>query len=295
MKCFYHSADLDGHCSGAIVKMMYPECEMIGINYGQPFPWNRIEMGETVFMVDFCLQPFDDMERLNSLCCLNWIDHHAKGSIDEARARNFHAKGGQFIEVGRAACELVWDFFFQPKNPPLAVYLLGRYDVWKHEENAAILPFQYGMRQFSDTYPENQELWQRLFNEPDFCAGIVKDGVVLLNYENSQNSKFCKAYAFETTMPTEPCYYPFNPPLGLAAICANRGFTNSKIFDSVYDPEQHDLMITFCRLKPPAGKWTVSLYSTRDDVDCGEIAKAFGGGGHKGAAGFQCEELPFSI
>ena len=38
MKCFYHSADLDGHCSGAIVKMVYPECELIGINYGDKFP-----------------------------------------------------------------------------------------------------------------------------------------------------------------------------------------------------------------------------------------------------------------
>ena len=52
MKCFYHSSDLDGHCSGAIVKARFPECEMIGINYGQPFPWGDIEEGEIVYMVD---------------------------------------------------------------------------------------------------------------------------------------------------------------------------------------------------------------------------------------------------
>lgn len=73
-----------------------------------------------------------------------------------------------------------------------------------------------------------------------------------------------------------------------------KGSQNSKVFDSVYDPEKHHMMITFCRLKPPAGKWTVSMYSTRDDVDCGAIAKSFGGG-HKGAAGFQCDSLPFAI
>jgi nanoRNase/pAp phosphatase (c-di-AMP/oligoRNAs hydrolase) len=39
----------------------------------------------------------------------------------------------------------------------------------------------------------------------------------------------------------------------------------------------------------------VSLYSTRDDIDCGAIAKTYGGGGHKGAAGFQCDTLPFPI
>jgi hypothetical protein len=42
--------------------------------------------------------------------------------------------------------------------------------------------------------------------------------------------------------------------------------------------------------------WTVSLYS--QTVDVGRIAESFEwngktGGGHKGAAGFQCAELPF--
>jgi len=53
MKCFYHSSDLDGHCSGAIVKQEYADCEMIGIDYGNKFPWDSIEIRETVFMVDF--------------------------------------------------------------------------------------------------------------------------------------------------------------------------------------------------------------------------------------------------
>lgn len=42
MKCFYHSSDLDGHCSGVIIKQKYPKCEMIGINYGQDFPYNTV-------------------------------------------------------------------------------------------------------------------------------------------------------------------------------------------------------------------------------------------------------------
>jgi len=39
--------------------------------------------------------------------------------------------------------------------------------------------------------------------------------------------------------------------------------------------------------------WNATLYSTKPDVDCEAIAKSFGGGGHKGAARFQCDELPF--
>lgn len=281
MKCFYHSADLDGHCSGAIVKRNSPECEMIGINYGQEFPWNSIEKGERVFMVDFGLQPFSDMVLLNNLCDLVWIDHH-KTAIQDAHDNNFLSRGGQWLEEGKAGCELTWEYFYPGEPIPWAVHLLGRYDVWDHSDEHT-LPFQYGMRQFDNTLPYNHELWVKVFQGGEFTVNVLNNGKLLLAYEEAQNKKFCKAYAFETEL------------IGMTGICANRGFTNSKVFDSVYDPNKHHLMITFCRLKPPAGKWTVSLYSTRDDVDCGAIAKSFGGGGHKGAAGFQCEELPFMI
>lgn len=281
MKCFYHSADLDGHCSGAIVKMKFPECQMIGINYGQSIDLDAIIDGEVVYMVDFCLQPFEGMEELNKRCELHWIDHHAKGSIDEAHERGFLASGGQLLEIGKAGCELTWQYLNRDSLVPRAVYLLGRYDIWDHDADDDVLPFQYGMRNFEDTTPENINFWDSVFHfNPD---QVVNIGRTILDYEEKQNAKFCKAYAFETEFE------------GNTTICANRGFTNSKIFDSVYDPKKHHMMITFCRLKPPADKWTVSLYSTRDDVDCGAIAKSFGGGGHKGAAGFQCDELPFKI
>ena len=281
MKCFYHSSDLDGHCSGAIVKLKHPECEMIGINYGQEIDLDSIAPGEVVYMVDFCLQPFSGMDGLSRVCELHWIDHHAKGSIDEAHARGFLASGGQLLEVGRAGCELTWEYLHPGEPMPRTVFLLGRYDVWDHAADEDALPFQYGMRNFDDTKPDNVQFWGSvLYFEPD---EVVRMGRTILDYEDKQNAKFCSAYAFETSL------------LGHGAICANRGFTNSKVFDSVYDPSRQKLMITFCRLKPPVGKWTVSLYSTREDVDCGAIAKMFGGGGHKGAAGFQCETLPFNI
>lgn len=304
--CFYHSADLDGHCSGAIVKYRYPEAVMHPINYGDEFLWDSIHPDEQVFMVDFTLQPFDQMERLNKLCRLTWIDHH-KTEVEEAYKRGFIANDGQRIEVGVAACELTFEHVVGLKRNtiPLAVKLLGRYDVWDHSDERT-LPFQYGFRMFPDTRPENQDLWKPLLDgghQSGFdIAEVIKYGNLILSYEDQQNSKFCKAYAFETVLKI-PCQTPVCDQFQdtcdghekYFAICANRGFTNSKLFDSIYDPENHDLMITFCRLKPPSHKWTVSLYSTKSNVDCGSIARIFGGGGHKGAAGFQCETLPFKI
>lgn len=288
MKCFYHSADLDGHCSGAIVKDFHQECEMIGINYGQEFPWESIQPGEKVYVVDFSLQPFEEMTRLDLLCDLIWIDHH-KSVIEEANRRKFETGGIRVIGIG--ACELVWNYLRPQAREPDAVRMLSEYDVWDHSDPRT-LPFQYGFRLFEDTRPDNQELWQEFLKSDAKVPEVVKIGKTIMEYEKSQNKKFCRAYTFETELALPPAG---NSNVGQVyrAVCCNRGFTNSKLFDSVWDPEKYDLMITFCRLKLPQKLWTVSLYSTRPDIDCGQIARIFDGGGHKGAAGFQCEQLPF--
>lgn len=38
-------------------------------------------------------------------------------------------------------------------------------------------------------------------------------------------------------------------------------------------------------------KWHVSLYNDNGEVDCSKIAKTYGGGGHKGAAGFLTSDI----
>lgn len=278
MKAFYHSADLDGHCSGAIIKRRYPECEMIGIDYGQLFPWDTIEKGETVFMVDFSLQPFEDMLRLNKLCKLIWIDHH-KSAIDEAHEVGFFAYE-QVLEVGKAACELTWEYCYPGGGLPLAVRLLGRYDVWDLGFYSNVMDFQYGMRMVPDTLP-SAEIWDAVFDGDlnDSVFPMIKCGKMILEYQTSQSAKYAKACAFETSILSQP------------AIAMNVGMANSQMFESVWDPEKHKVMMPFVWKD---GQWTVSLYTTPETgVDVSLIAKSYGGGGHKQAAGFQCDKLPF--
>lgn len=278
MICFYHKSDLDGHCSGAIVKDYYPDCEMIGIDYGDEFPWERVKPLEVVFMVDFSL-PEADMRRLSNLAVLHWIDHH-KTAIDWAVAGGFWASGGQLLEIGEAACELTWRYLRPDEPMPEAVYLLGRYDVWKHHEVENALEFQYGMR-LRDTDPSNRDEWAWLFWHKELCVmQVVRDGRMVLLYEDKQNAKYADGYAFELAFE------------GLRFVALNRGCANSKAFDAVYDSEMHDAMMLFCF---NGQSWKVSLYSDKESVDVSAIAKKYGGGGHKGAAGFHCESLPFSV
>lgn len=293
MKCFYHSADLDGHASGAIVKQNEPGCEMIGIDYKDPFPWNKIEKGEEIFMVDFCLQPFDLMEELDEMCKLIWIDHH-KTALDEAKKRNFHPSGRRSMEL--AGCELTWLYFNadEYKSMPRAIQLLGRYDVWDHSD-PDVLPFQMGMRANSNTRPENQELWMPIIHSGwshrysnNIIAGIIVEGTIILNYQHSEHSKYCKSFSFETILELK---VPGFKTENIKAVALNRGAASSQAFEAVWHPDKYDIMLAFCRTNN--GKWSISIYSTKESVDCGSIAKHFGGGGHKGAAGFQCDELPF--
>lgn len=276
MKCFYHSADLDGHCSGAIAKRANPHVELVGMDYGQPFPWERLtDPTEHVVMIDFSLQPFEDMVRLNGLCRLIWIDHHKSAILDwEEFNRPIETVK---LSTEFAACELAWQTFFPNLPMPLAVHWTGRYDIWKHAEAPGALEFQYGMK-LKNTWPDNQLLWPILFEHNEIAEAIRDDGTLLLAYERVQNEKFIQAYGFEVEFE------------GLKCIAANRGMSNSLLFESVWNHEKYDAMLMFAWKN---GQFTVSLYTDKPGIDVSVICKAHGGGGHKGAAGFQCKDLPF--
>jgi len=275
--CLYHSCDLDGQCSGAIVNHFVPGVILYGINYGEPPPWDLLT-DSIVYLVDFSLQPFDQMIKLQKVCRkLIWIDHH-KGVIEEAQRHSFMRVEGRRV-IGRAACELCWEYFTGALHCIQPVYLLGRFDVWDHS-HPDTLPFQYGIQR-QNTNPTSL-LWKKLFSEDqELIETIINDGKIIQDYIEKDNEKYAAARCFSTEIDGHP------------AIACNKGLTNSKLFDSVWDPERYDLMIAFSR---SANKyWSVSMYTTRDDVDVSLIAQKYGGNGHIQAAGCQCKELPFEI
>ena len=75
---------------------------------------------------------------------------------------------------------------------------------------------------------------------------------------------------------------------GYKGVACNAGpGINSDLFKTA---PPHDIMLPFYFT---GRKYVVSIYSENPDIDCSEIAKKHGGGGHKGAAGFVCNVLPF--
>jgi oligoribonuclease NrnB/cAMP/cGMP phosphodiesterase (DHH superfamily) len=274
--CVYHGVDLDGYCSAAIWKAEHPEGELIGLNYGQEIPWDRLE-GNEVTLVDFCFQPWPEMDRLIE-CASNvtWIDHH-KSAIE-----SWKQAGCEFIQGSRdvehAACELTWWFYHRGEPLPHGVFLLGDYDCWRHSHDDT-MAYQWGMR--LDNWdpgdnPACMDDWKRVFADDEgLMDGTLSSGQTILQYQGQQNAKSAKAIWFPVEF------------AGFRWMAVNQGGINSQFWDAVWD-DSFDGKLSFVRSR---NHWTVSLYS--ETVDCSLIAKDNGGGGHKGAAGFQCASLPF--
>ncbi|OPX89090.1 MAG: hypothetical protein A4E53_01698 [Pelotomaculum sp. PtaB.Bin104] len=170
---------------------------------------------------------------------------------------------------------MAWEYFFPQKEMPLAVTFAGRYDVWDFSQHGNMLnEFQSGIRLF-DHYPES-EIWNKLLNGNAEIDSILSKGQIALRFRTNRYTSLIKSFSF---------YAEFE---GYKAICCNVGSTSSQLFDSV-DELTYDIM---CPFVFDGKQWTVSIY-TKKDIDCSVIAKKYGGGGHKKAAGFQCLELPF--
>ena len=294
MKCFYHSADLDGHCAGEIVRRRYPDCQMIGIDYYDAIDLGQIAPEETVFMVDFSARE-EVMRHIAGRAKLIWIDHH-KTAMDMATSAGLTWIDG-LRRIGTGACALVHEFLYPGTPVPKFIRLLAAYDVWDHSD-AECLPLQYGVRLERDTRP-GASIWNVLWSGKPLVGQIIASGRTALAYEDQHSAAYARTYAFDVEWE------------GLRWVALNRLMCSSRAFDAVNAPGKYDGLILF-GWKPGrmeittdshqipvshwrAGAWKVSLYAASQDIDASAIAKRYGGGGHAGAAGFSCAELPFPL
>lgn len=279
--CYYHKIDLDGKCSAAIVRRKYPDCELIGVDYPDRPDFEKINPKDMIIIVDFSFEP-GDMVTLANLTCdkVVWIDHH-KSAIEKIKTDypfEFICKGAR--KIGKAACELTWEYLFQDEPMPEAVRLLGRYDVWDHADEDVLL-FQYGAR-LQNCEPD-APIWRNAYlcGQGARVNGVdmtIQNGNIILKYENQRNATYAKAMAFMVKFE------------GHKAWAINKALSNSKIFETLpgLHAQARPLWILF---RYQAGVWSYSLYAAPDSgIDVSEIAAKYGGGGHAGAAGFKSDK-----
>lgn len=283
MLCFYHSADLDGACSAAIVTLYHPSCDLHPINHGDRFPWEKIHPHCPVWMLDFSL-PIDQMIELGRTTHLVWIDHH-KTAIEDARRAGANFRGLQ--RVGTGACQLVWEYLEPGKKPPEAVLLLAQYDVWQHSDPLC-LPLQYGLRSHSWSREPRHLAWRELLrrvDSPTRVRELAIEGEAVLRYTRQQDVRLARVLCFDHVLELSG-----GGAGRLRCLAANWPMASSSVVQSAWDPQRHDAILLYYYV-PRTDAWRVSLYSDRPEVDVSPFARAFGGGGHRGAAGFQISSL----
>ena len=276
MICIYHSRDLDGWMSAAIVKLWHEkgkcdgELELIGWDYGQPLPILSGEKHSELIMVDISF-PMGTMESLLDPFNVTWIDHH-KSAIDDRRnyfTKENPFKGLQFSDY--AACELTWMHLFDGEKMPEIVRLLGRYDCFGHkgtDEELKVLEFQYGARASLfdvDTCYQALKDWNENIEHTIQVAGYNIYNYLCTEAESSYKKIF----------PVELDGYKF--------ACINQERFNPINFGIDYHKDGYDGFACFWYAN---GKFSYSLYNDNGLVDCSVIAKNRGGGGHTGASGF---------
>lgn len=316
-----HHNDLDGYASAGIAKAfldkqgIYPAFHEM--NYGMKLP-DGIHREDTVYMLDFSLQPFDaGMEALaDRVENFIWIDHHASsiGAYKLLQQERGLGYGYDGVRIdGYCGAELTWAWFNLPgkslmqveelcaNGAPDAIKLVGDWDTWRHAKMVdSKAPF---FKMYFDTMvPEGVIEWFYRYTldvmrpNSGYTTMIKVDeaihiGTSIKMFEVSESAALMKSRAFEAKL-IVPFLKPSYGGTVHSVIAANMGQRGSDRFASVYNAEKHEIMLGFAYEN--TGKVTVSLYSTNPDIDCGALAKRCGeagpfpgGGGHKGAAGFQ--------
>jgi uncharacterized protein len=277
---YYHGRDFDGKCAGAIAlkyyKQYYKNIELIPIDYGQEEKLNRtFGMNDLVVMLDWSASNTPELMKriLDTAQGFIWIDHH-KTAIESMQKAYPTTTFTGIRVVGESGCELTWKYYFLDKKPmPEIVRLLGRYDVWDLKYPGGfdmLLDLQYGMKTH-EWNPDDPD-WELLFKDSLIMSeGLIEVGNSIKQYQKLKNKLTCES-GFEVVIG------------GHKVFAVNSMEKSSQTFESLGD--KYDI---YCAFSYNGKCWDYSLYSTT--VDVGEICKELGGGGHKGAAGFQSQEF----
>lgn len=299
----FHKVDLDGWMSAAIVKHWFiknykassfhrhtekhelleddelptgSDLYFLGWDYGDPIP--NLSKYKRIIMCDISF-PIDEMFKISDN--LIYIDHHIS-SITEFNKRLTGVYG--LRDTNFAACELTWKYFFPNKEMPEIVRLLGMYDSFRHkgtDEEQKVLEFQYGARACMSNH---EECYDKLI---DSIGGLEKvQGAIFDTVEAIQLSGgdiydylciearkiYNKAFEIEIS--------------GYKFLCSNTSDFNPSSFNLPFTQDGYDGYTTFAYSNNKKS-WVFSLRS--ETINVSKIAQQFGGGGHKGVAGFVCD------
>lgn len=280
--CVYHADCMDGFTAAYLVWKQFPDIEFVGAHHGT-LPSVDVT-GRSILMVDFApkLRDMPFWQRAKQLVI---IDHHKSAEEDLKDVPRFllnevpmDAPISAFFDMRWSGAGLTWLYFHDVGKPmPMFVELVQDRDLWKfHYEESK--PFSVAL----SLEPKTFELYDGLFSQSGIDY-LVTRGKVMQQYHDSVVQKLSEEVLFAAfhliggigTPLT--LYAPLvNAPYQFASDLANHLLT-------VYP----DAPFGATWFRNGRGQYQFSLRSDDSREDVSAIARQFGGGGHRNAAGFE--------
>lgn len=271
----YHGNCYDGITAAYVCWLMFKdEAEYIPFNYSDPAP--QVE-GYDVVIVDFSFKRDVILKMREQANTLLILDHH-KTAQKELEGLEY-----AIFDMERSGAGLAWDYYFgdQPiaftsQNRPILVDYIEDRDLWKFkrtnskEINALFQSYDIDLKTWIG---EVSKLDDRPFDQ------LVSEGTAILRKQDSLVKAIC-ANAKLAFVGKENFKYqlPYVQTSVLMSEVCDQMIKNFPDFPgSFYSFERKD------------GKIQYGLRS-RGDFDVSVIAKQYGGGGHKNAAGFELDK-----
>ena len=278
----YHANCADGFGAAyAAWKHFGNAAEYLPCQYGKQAAEFDVKqcVGRDVYIFDFSFSfPADKMAEIRNNCRhLTWLDHHktAFEVMDVPSDAPFwleEAESYTLLHPEKSGALLAWEFFNPVMPAPILLQLIDDYDRWQFKDER--------------TKAVNKALWSRapwsfdqwdlfIHNYPN-CYDLYTEGEALLRAHDQNVQAVLK---------------------GAKRPCTIIGTFDAKIVGLACNCPSHLTSDVGHQLANESGSYGLCWYVNKDnlvicslrsngDYDVSAIAKEFGGGGHRNAAGF---------
>lgn len=258
----YHN-DLDGFgAAWAAWKKFGNKADYLAADYGKPIPEGP--KNKEVYMFDLCFSEEKMKLLLRENKKLIVIDHHISKKEEVKISTDFR------WDIGHSGCILSWNYFHKNKKIPKLLKYIEDTDLWKFK-----IPFTRELMRVLDNKPYDFKLWNKIaaeFENKQKLLGYLREGKVIVSFINKE----VEAIASEWE----------------EAVFEKRktSIVNSPIFGAelghyLIKKTKNPVAVIWSLKK---GKIRVQLRSS-NKVDVSLMAKKYGGGGQRRAAGFYLE------
>lgn len=265
---FYHHPCSDGHCAAWMLNYFFPDATYVPVNYDahqeDPLPFIAQCEGRNVMIVDFSF-PRQTMQMMNSAANeLVVLDHH-KTAEEACQGLDFCK-----FDMNQSGAGLVkeWleegEFEIPYLMAEVADYVEDR-DLWKFELRDS-KAFNAAIRSYGLTFKD----WDSFLEKQH--AELPLEGEAILRYQSILIDDVCKRADLVTFAGIDRIFMVRCDIHGIVSEVGGRLARSRPFAVTFFDKNKSTRVF--------------SLRSDKDGMDVSEIAKRFGGGGHKHAAGF---------